>query len=242
MLHALSQDTNFSTPEKNIHEVLNSLYSQFGLERIQILSKNHQKRESYGKKRIGDLINAVAPKIRKVLGTEEEYEKLFDTKNKIAGFDNFMTDIKNKLTTTTSRNEKIKLLTLVPDTMSLKQAANFLEVSVSRVWFARNLKLKKGILSVPDSKKPNSIAESTVQIVKDVYHSNSRCLPGKKDFVSVNHEHLQKHLILLTLRELYVLFKEKFNSMKLGFSKFCSLRPPECVLAGASGTHCVCVS
>ena len=27
----------------------------------------------------------------------------------------------------------------------------------------------------------------------------------------------------------------------MGFSKFTELRPPYCVLAGASGTHCVCV-
>lgn len=57
----------------------------------------------------------------------------------------------------------------------------------------------------------------------------------------MNHEHFQKHLILLTLRELYVIFKETFQSIKLGFSKFCSLRPPECVIAAASGIHNVCV-
>ena len=29
--------------------------------------------------------------------------------------------------------------------------------------------------------------------------------------------------------------------MKIGFSKFAELRPKECVIAGSSGTHSVCV-
>lgn len=160
MLQALSQDSIFSTPEVNAHEILNSVYSQIGLERMEIPVINQQKGKLL-KKRIGDLINAVAlNKIRKVLHTEEEYEKLIDTKNKIAGFYNFMTDIKNKVSIIKSRNEKIKLFILIPDSMSLGQAANFLGVSKNRMWFAKNLKLKKGILSTPDTKKPNSILES----------------------------------------------------------------------------------
>ena len=37
------------------------------------------------------------------------------------------------------------------------------------------------------------------------------------------------------------LFKEKHPLVKIGFSKFCSLRPKWCVIAGSSGTHSVCV-
>ena len=37
------------------------------------------------------------------------------------------------------------------------------------------------------------------------------------------------------------MFKEKFPNHKIGFSKFAELRPKHCVLAGASGTHSVCV-
>ena len=40
------------------------------------------------------------------------------------------------------------------------------------------------------------------------------------------------------MRELYQQFKE---NLKIGFSKFAELRPKQCVLAGSSGTHCVCV-
>jgi hypothetical protein len=70
-------------------------------------------------------------------------------------------------------------------------------------------------------------------------------MPGKKDFVSVKQggkrEHVQKRLVLSNLKEAYQLFKEKFPDEKIGFSKFAELRPKQCVLAGASGTHSVCV-
>ena len=36
-------------------------------------------------------------------------------------------------------------------------------------------------------------------------------------------------------------FKSQFPNYKVGFSKFAELRPKHCVLAGASGTHSVCV-
>ena len=73
----------------------------------------------------------------------------------------------------------------------------------------------------------------------------SRIMPGKKDFVSVKQEgkrvHVQKRLVLSNLTEVYREFKDKNPDKKVGFSKFAELRPRHCVLAGASGTHSVCV-
>ena len=70
----------------------------------------------------------------------------------------------------------------------------------------------------------------------------SRQMPGKKDCVSVgNGKHEQKRLVLCNLSEMHAAFKEKYPNVKVGFSKFCSLRPKWCVLAGSSGTHSVCV-
>ena len=70
-------------------------------------------------------------------------------------------------------------------------------------------------------------------------------MPGKKDFVSVKQGeqrvHIQKRLVLSNLREVYQLFKDRFPTETVGFSKFADLRPKHCILAGASGTHSVCV-
>ena len=76
-------------------------------------------------------------------------------------------------------------------------------------------------------------------IVCDFYESNdiSRVMPGKKDFVSVKEgkrHNIQKRLVLSNLRR-------DFHITKIGFSQFAELRPKHCVLAGANGTHSVCV-
>lgn len=52
---------------------------------------------------------------------------------------------------------------------------------------------------------------------------------------------MQKRLLLGNLKELYQKFKEIYPEDKFSFSKFASLRPKECILAGANGTHSVCV-
>ena len=39
---------------------------------------------------------------------------------------------------------------------------------------------------------------------------------------------------------LYIQFKEKYPEIKIGFSKFCSLRPKWCIGAGATGTQSAC--
>ena len=67
-------------------------------------------------------------------------------------------------------------------------------------------------------------------------------MPGKRDFVSVaRNEDVQKRLLLCNLKELYQDFKNKFPQYKVGYSKFCNLRPKWCVTVHASGAHAVCV-
>ena len=53
--------------------------------------------------------------------------------------------------------------------------------------------------------------------------------------------HKQKRLVLGNLKELYQAFKNEHPTLHIGFTKFAELRPKHCILAGASGTHAVCV-
>ena len=70
----------------------------------------------------------------------------------------------------------------------------------------------------------------------------SRQMPGKKDYVSVGkNQHMSKRLILCNLKELYAAYKLKFPEHKIEFSKFASLCPKWCILAGQKRTHSVCV-
>ena len=67
-------------------------------------------------------------------------------------------------------------------------------------------------------------------------------MPGRKDFVTIKKNvHKQKRFLLYNLHELYVLFKEQNPVLKIGFSKFCSLRPKWCVTVGSTDTPAVCV-
>lgn len=85
--------------------------------------------------------------------------------------------------------------------------------------------------------------EAIIKFYQDDEHS--RLLPGKKDCVTVgqgkDREKKQKRLLLLNLSEAYHKFKSEMSTDSVSFSKFCLLRPKECVLAGSSGTHSVCV-
>ena len=106
----------------------------------------------------------------------------------------------------------------------------------------------KGVLSSPNFNAGKPLPESTLEQVRKFYSHDdiSWVMPGKKDFVSVRNAngikvHQQKRLVLCNLREAYHQLKILHPDVKIGFSTFAQLRPKECVLAGSSGTHSVCV-
>ena len=85
---------------------------------------------------------------------------------------------------------------------------------------------------------PNCIPAETVQLVESFFllDSVSRQAPGKRDFVTVRvngkKQQIQKRHLLWSLQETYALFKKEHSSVKIGFSKFCSLRPQNVLLSG----------
>ena len=88
------------------------------------------------------------------------------------------------------------------------------------------------------------MAQETIDLAHAFYDDDeySRQLPRKKDYVSIQKGvHKQKRLVLCNLHELFVAFEERNPDVKIGFSKFCTLRLKWCVIAGSSGTHSVCV-
>ena len=155
--------------------------------------------------------------------------------------------LKEKFQTTTKRSEQLQILTVLPRSWTRKQIQSEFGVSDYMARKCKQLVREKGILSNPDPKPGPSLPSKTVETVTNFYQSDeiSRIMPGKKDFVSVKQEgkrvHLQKRLILSNLKEVYSAFKDAYPDKKVGFSKFAELRPQHCVLAGASGTHSVCV-
>ena len=83
---------------------------------------------------------------------------------------------------------------------------------------AKELVKEKGILSISNPKPGHTLPIETIDIdlAQSFYEYDevSRMMPGCKDFVSVRKEegrvHVQKWLILSSLKETYQLFKEKY--------------------------------
>lgn len=155
--------------------------------------------------------------------------------------------LKEKFHTSTSRSEKVQILTILPKSWSIRKIEREFKASNFMVRKAKQLVKEKGILSSPNPKPGKTLNEKLANTVREFYESDfvSRIMPGKKDYVSVkqlNGKRIckQKRLALSNLNEVYALFKEKYCD-KIGFSKFAELRPKQCVLAGSSGTHTVCV-
>ena len=102
-------------------------------------------------------------------------------------------------------------------------------------------------MAKPGPKKPSlTVSEEKKKKVQQFYERDdiSRLCPGQKDTVSVRDPVVKnattRRLVLSNLREIYRQYKSE-TTEHLGFSIFASLRPPWCVLAGANGTHSVCI-
>ena len=142
-----------------------------------------------------------------------------------------------------NRNQKILLLTLVPISRSHKDIKKEFNVTNYMVQISSKLLQKNCILFFCE-KKGKEIPQETVDKIIEFYcnDENSRLMSCKKDFFSIaRRSHMQKHLILSNLKELYTKFKTCYPDIKSCFFNFCSHRPKWCITVGASGTHTVCV-
>lgn len=155
--------------------------------------------------------------------------------------------LKEKFNNCSKVSEKLQILSVLPLSWSTEKIVDVFEASTYMVKKVKQKVSEDGILFTPQRNKGHSLLKTTEEKIQQFYRNQdvSRELPGKKEFKSV-HENgqrvpKQKRLILGNLNEIYQLFKQKYPFEKVSFSKFASLRPPECVLAGSSGTHVVCV-
>ena len=97
---------------------------------------------------------------------------------------------------------------------------------------------------MPERKKRDGISSDVIDNVVSFFEDDeySRIMPGKKDFISISRNvHKQKRLLLCNLKELYAMFKLRYSTVKIGFSKFCTIRPKWCIMVDSSGSHSVCI-
>lgn len=201
----------------------------------------------YAKRKLDDMQELASKKLCLALdiGMEDIQREEAKSKPKDVDLMEILSGVKEKLSKGVCRREKIRLLTLCPLSWTIEEGHKFFGVSHYYIRTARKVRREYGVLGEMPHVKGWKLPETTKQLVLDFYNDDeySRIQPGKKDSVSVGGIHMQKRLLLLNLKELYKLFKEKYQhlNLKIGWSTFCALRPKWCIIAGASGTHNVCV-
>ena len=200
----------------------------------------------YCKKKIQKLHKALSETCANALDLKTDDLKSEENNSSHSDLDRFVDLLKAKIQIS-PRQEKIKLLTLAPESWTKKKTQEVFGVSDRMVKRARQLKRDKGILASPDHKRGKTVNGDVKQRIHDFYQSDeySRMCPGKKEYITVRDgtikEQKQKRLLLANLRELYLEYKHKNPSDKVGFSTFCELRPKWCIPVTAPGMHSVCV-
>ena len=86
-------------------------------------------------------------------------------------FDRLMKSVKEKISIS-SRQEKIKLLTLIPPSWTIKDSLSYFGVPKSMIKKARKLKSEKGPLAEPNKKLGKKISDDMVKSILDFYQSD----------------------------------------------------------------------
>ena len=196
-------------------------------------------RTKLGRKRYcEDKVKEIEQGIRKKLKLEpskeeQEYQELLEQLKKFGD--------------SSTRSEKLQVLSVLPQSWTIQRIEKEFGTTFNMARLSKQLVSSKGVLSTPNSRPGKTLYARTVQLVTDFYQSDgiSRMMPGKKDCISmkVNGEKVcvQKRLLLSNMREAHKLFQVDHFGVKIVLTKFMELRPKNVELAGASGTHNVCV-
>lgn len=246
--YSSSTDEDYELRKTSI-DALNNSATMLGCSPIKVGKLSNRDKVGYGKRKLHQLEEATKEKMAKMLSlpganllcSDDETPCLQHCQD----FDRLIFLLKEKCSMA-SRQEQIKLLTLIPESWSINKTIDEFNVTEHVVRRSRELKKQKGILADPNPKKGKLLDSDITKEVISFYQLDeySRICPGKKEFVSVKCEggrvQKQKRLLLLNLKELHQQFVRS-TGKSIGFSKFCELRPKWCVNVNSKGMHSVCV-
>ena len=234
------------TPKEFTLDHCNLLLNNMNISPIKLKGGHMSSRISYAKKKLNQINNVFDQPLKKILDLPNDVvitnlEK-DESLRKIELYDSIINGLKDKYQKS-NKNEKIQCLTLVTDEMTYAEVKNNFNASQRLIIQSKVVRDTNGVLAIPGPKKGKPLTQEILDKVYNFYCDDlySRLMPGKKDYVRVGKNLVQKRLILCTLHELYAEYKKIYPSDKIGYSKFCTLRPKHCILADANGTHSVCV-
>ena len=237
------EDKSYVEPDielQNLNESLATI-NESPIKRIKLETDfRYSDRKTYKiQKRIEETIQKISPHCTTTDKSTSSKQLNSDETEMIA-------QLKAKFMKTEKRSEKLQILTILPHSWSTSKLKRTFGITNYMATQAKKLISEGGVLAMP-SKTSRSLPQQTVDQITQFYKKEnvSRIMPGRKDYKTVRKGGIrlqeQKYLILCNLKEAYKLFQETYPETKVGFSKFADLRPKECIIAGASGTHNVCV-
>jgi hypothetical protein len=246
------ESTVETSPEKAYSCVnLDSTLSSLNETPVKLQSLHSWSKRTKGKQKLASATETLKRKLELTYevpldSSESDSELSPSDKSDLQLYRKMMNELREKFNNSQSYQERVQILTLSPFTIERTMqefgATNYL------VKKSRAVKKEKGILGQSDKYKGKPLSDELKGDIKQFYEDDeySRMCPGMKDSVSVRDrdgapvKH-QKRLVLSNLDELFAAWKERSPEKKVGFSTFAALRPKWCVLAGATGTHAVCV-
>ena len=153
--------------------------------------------------------NKIKKKVKLLNASEQEEPQ--NSMLKSSSLDFTVEQLKQKFHNKINISQKIKLLSLVPVHWAIQETVNEFKTTQYMVKQARALRDVKGILGErsTDIRNPKKLTTEVVNQIVNFYEddSNSRLLPGAKDYISIKtvdgRQHIQKQLILCNVSELY---------------------------------------
>lgn len=242
-----SSGSEYKGTPAELLESLNGLLSKMNVSAVDLSKLKHQR--YYAIQKLQELTSALKSTFEYI--AEKPLPlcdfNLQDTMQDAQSFNMVVDSLKAEFKKTNDRAKKIQLLSIVPNSWSIKKIQEEFDCPEYMVRTMRLLVQEEGILCKPHPKQGRPLDQKIEKMIIDSYLSEeiSRPMPGKRDYKSVKEGGVrvqkQKRLLLLTNREHYALFCEKNPNVQVSPSKFASLRPPECIPVTSAGTHSVCV-
>ncbi|XP_064455414.1 uncharacterized protein LOC135366579 [Ornithodoros turicata] len=221
-------------PEESTLDALNASLGAVGETPVR-KDRSYKRREPYVEKKLKKIQNRFKHMISKNLNVKPRQElDVLSREYRV-----LLSEIKTAIQKATSRGKKVSLLTLASKSWTKRRIMRFFGVTERMVRRAKKLREEAGILPDPSPKLGRPLSDEIKTAIIDFYNSDdiSYSLPGKKDVLQGH----QKRILLMNLREAYRVWKNRHPDHECGFSTFAALRPKWCVIAGAPGTHSVCV-
>ena len=188
-MNEFENDISFQEDKHSLAKTLTSL----DVSPIKMHSLPRCSRLQHGKRKAQQVNEAISKKMATVLSIEHEAIECNsgddgesgDLKEKASDLDHLVGLIKEKLRVS-SRREKMQLLTLTPDSWTLRKASHEFHVSKSTIEKAMKVREEIGILGMPEKTCGKKMKEEVVNSVQLFYCSddNSRQLPGKKTLLA----------------------------------------------------------